>query len=564
MGSSISGNDKTIYYLISMLKAYGIKNIVASPGMQNSKFNAVVQEDDFFSCYSVVDERSAAYFATGISYETTQSVVITCTGATASRNYLSALTEAYYRKIPIIAITFYNSAHNDFNLSPQYVDRKSIQNDISYISVNLPKISEASDKEMVLTMLNVALFEAVYKNCPVHINCPSSFIYDDVFKVKLPTDIWTTKYYEDEFSELKSELCDKRFAVFVGAHHKFKEKEQCALSEFAKSYDIPVLCDHTSNYHGVNKVLISQFVSRIERTDFPELMIDIGEICGEYAFYGLFEKSKLWRISEDGVFKCRRSKPVENFFNCKESYFFELLKSNNTVRDGYYSSIKANLGCELELDLPLSNVFVCSQLAKYIPNNSSLHLAILNSLRSMNYFNLDESIDVNCNVGGFGIDGPVSTIIGQSVANPDKKCFGVIGDLAFFYDMNALGLRHLGDNLRLIIINNNRGEEFRLNQLLEKSLCNKTDKLIAAAGHYKKGVEDWAKSCGFTYLKATTKDEFSAQIESFCSKDYKAPVLFEVFTTNEDEQLGLRRIKKKPTKNVIKNVIKVLKNVVKR
>ncbi|MBQ7126339.1 hypothetical protein IJO12_04565, partial [bacterium] len=111
MGLSISSNDKTIYYLISMLKAYGIKNIVASPGMQNSKFNAVVQEDDFFSCYSVVDERSAAYFATGISYETTQSVVITCTGATASRNYLSALTEAYYRKIPIIAITFYNSAH---------------------------------------------------------------------------------------------------------------------------------------------------------------------------------------------------------------------------------------------------------------------------------------------------------------------------------------------------------------------------------------------------------------------------------------------------------------------
>ena len=72
----------TIHYIIAMLKAYKIKNII--------------------------DERSAAYVATGLAYETQEPVVITCTGATASRNYLSALTEAYYKNLPIIALTFFD------------------------------------------------------------------------------------------------------------------------------------------------------------------------------------------------------------------------------------------------------------------------------------------------------------------------------------------------------------------------------------------------------------------------------------------------------------------------
>lgn len=95
-----------VHYVIAMLKQYGIKNIVASPGTQNAYFNYFVQEDPYFNCYSVIDERSAAYVATGIAYETGVPVVITCTEATASRNYLSAMTEAYYKKLPIVALTF--------------------------------------------------------------------------------------------------------------------------------------------------------------------------------------------------------------------------------------------------------------------------------------------------------------------------------------------------------------------------------------------------------------------------------------------------------------------------
>ena len=524
-----------------MLKKYGVKHIVASPGMQNAKFNSIVQEDESFTCYSVVDERSAGYFATGIYNETKMPVVITCTGATASRNYLSALTESYYRKIPIIAITFYNYTHTPYSLSAQYVDRSSLQNDVVYESVDIPRITDAVSKEKALALLNAVLYKAFYKGLPVHINCPSSFEFKEN-DFSLCEDIWSPQYYSSDFVDLKAELKDKDFAVFVGCHKSFSNEETRAISEFVKSYDVPVICDHTSNYKGENKVLTSVFVNRLGLEKFPSLIIDMGGISGEYSSSVLFKKNnpKIWRISETGEFQCRLSQSVEKIFDCKETYFFNSLFLEKNIENGYYSKIKLQMdNLSDSTELPLCNGLVCQSLAKYIPNNSSLHLAILNSLRCMNYFELNNSIDVTCNVGGFGIDGALSTVVGQSVVDKDKMNFAVVGDLAFFYDMNALGLRHLSKNLRIIVVNNNRGEEFRINPVLENNLGEKTDELIAAGGHYKSGAKQWAKSCGFEYLEATSKSEFLSQIEGFCLRSFEKPVLFEVFVENIDEQNGL-------------------------
>ena len=125
--------------------------------------------------------------------------------------------------------------------------------------------------------------------------------------------------------------------------------------------------------------------------------------------------------------------------------------------------------------------------------------------------------------------------------------FCIIGDLAFFYDMNILGNREIKNNLRIIVVNNNRGEEFRLNRLLEKSFGDKSDSLVAAAGHYKNGAKLWAKSCEFEYFCAKSKDEFLNQIDDFCNKDFDKPLLFEIFTTNENEQIA-QKIMKSPNK----------------
>lgn len=536
----------TIHYVASMLKAYGIRHIVASPGAQNSGFNRLVSaNDDFFICHSVVDERSAVYVATGIANETGEPVVVTCTEATASRNYLSGMTESFYRNIPIIALTCFNPHINKFSLSPQHLDRSSTQNDIKKLSVKLPRILDNISRYTCLTFLNAALSTAKYKNKPVHIDCPSTYA-SAITTETLPENIWTTKYYFNNFENQKQELKNKRIAIFIGSHHKFNIETQNAISDFAKSYCAPVFCDHTSNYNGENKISVSQLTMLVDIKKYPEIIIDIGGISGNYTLYPLYKNAKVWRISEDGDFKCRMNHPVSKIFACTEKRFFQTMKNNiGFMFEDYYAQLKTLQNSIKIPDLPLSTPLIAQHYAKYIPDNSSLHLAILHSLRCMNLFNLDKSINVNCNVGGFGIDGAVSTLVGQSLANPDKKCFGLIGDLAFFYDMNAIGNRDIKNNLRILLVNNNRGEEFNLALLKGlKQKDNNLDKIIAAMGHNRGGAKGWAQACGFEYLSANSKDEFLSLINDFCNKDFNKPVFFEVLTTNEDEIKGLELIKK--------------------
>ena len=94
-------NDKTTQILLSLLKAHGIRKVIVSPGTTNISLVGSMQYDSFFELYSSVDERSAAYIACGLAYESGEPVVLSCTEATASRNYLPGLTEAYYRQLPL-------------------------------------------------------------------------------------------------------------------------------------------------------------------------------------------------------------------------------------------------------------------------------------------------------------------------------------------------------------------------------------------------------------------------------------------------------------------------------
>ena len=524
----------TVHYVIALLKAFGIKNIITSPGTQNAGFNLIVQEDPFFKCHSVVDERSAAYVASGIIDEIGEPVVITCTGATASRNYMSAMTEAFYRKLPIIALTFFNYASNPYVLAPQFLDRRITQNDIKTIDVELPRIFDERDKSKCLSFLNAALATAKYKNEPVHIKCPSILDFKKITRIKnLPEDIWSTDCLFDNFEPLKKELENKKVAVFIGS-----------LSVFAKKHHAPIFCDHTSNYNGENKILITQVTAIKKIQNRADIVIDLGYICGDYSHHPLINSSEIWRVNDDFNFKFRDGYPVKHSFLCHEKSFFDKLNTLKISTKPYYEEIKKQLG-EIRLpdDIPLSMPFIAYHLSKKLPKNCSLHVSILNALRGIDMFDFDKSISITCNVGGFGIDGAVSSLVGQSFNDANKMCFGLIGDLAFFYDMNILGNRDIKNNIRILCVNNNRGVEFSLSPMYAPIL-HKNSPHMAAAGHYKAGVKGWVESMGFEYMSAKNKEQFLNQIDDFCKKDCAKPIVFEVFTTNADELAGYYALNK--------------------
>jgi 2-succinyl-5-enolpyruvyl-6-hydroxy-3-cyclohexene-1-carboxylate synthase len=149
-----------------------------------------------------------------------------------------------------------------------------------------------------------------------------------------------------------------------------------------------------------------------------------------------------------------------------------------------------------------------------------------------------------CNVGGFGIDGGVSSLIGASLANREKLYLGVIGDLAFFYDMNVVANRHVDRNVRILLVNNGGGVEFKLAQHFSSQLGGVTDHFISAGGHFGNKspelVKHYAEDLGYEYYSAASKEEFHAIYERFlCPELTERPMLFEVFTDSEEEARAL-------------------------
>lgn len=540
-------DEKNVQILLALLKAHGINQVIASPGSANSPFVASVQYDNYFKVISVVDERSAAYVACGWAHESGKPVIISCTGATASRNYASGLTEAYYRKLPILAITSTLPVSRVGHLHAQVVDRSNIQNDVAKVSHTLPVIKDKGDIWDCENRVNDAILElSRHGGGPAHLNLQTCSLKTYTTN-ELPAARIIRRYNEGPDCP---DLPNGKIAVFVGSHPKWTQDETETLEAFCETNGAIVLCDHTSGYHGKYRVLSSLLVSQIYRDKAlcqPELLIHIGEISGDYPTLGI-EPKQVWRVSPDGQIRDTFFK-LTAVFEMKECQFFAHYKKLTNCPNPYFGSCNSHLESIRGslLDLPFSNIWAASQMAKSIPKGAVIHFSILNSLRAWNLFELSEGVESMSNVGGFGIDGCLSSLIGASFTCRDKLHFSVIGDLAFFYDMNVLGLRDVGPNVRILMINNGKGAEFRQYKHHTSHFEDDADVFICAAGHNGNKspslVRDFAQGLGFDYLCASTKEEFQQMSESFLNPLIgNKPILFEMFTDSENEAKALEMI----------------------
>lgn len=560
-------SEKNILQLIALLKAHNVRKIVASPGNTNISFVGSIQNDSFFEIYSCVDERSAAYMACGLSEECGEPVAISCTGATAARNYPSALTEAFYRKLPILAITSSQAFGRTGQLFPQFTDRNAQFNDIATLSVQVPYPYSAEEHWANNIKINNALLQLRrFGGGPVHINIETLFGHD--FSVtQLPEERVIRRFTKgSEMPTLKAE----KVCIFVGSHKKFTKELENSIDTFCNKYNGMVLCDQTSNYKGKYRILGGLVAAQAEYyapCRDADLIIHLGEISG--AYYS-FHKTTVWRVSEDGEIR-DTFKMLSNIFQMDEKSFFDYYnaadnraKDNRANDNTYFNEWKTEIAKIESLlpELPLSNAWMCQQTARKLPENSVLHLGILNSLRSWNLFDVPNAVYTYSNVGGFGIDGVLSTCVGASLANSDKLYFCILGDLAIFYDINILGNRHIGNNLRIIVSNNGTGYEMHSSGSIGKDFgIEEADRFFAAGGHNgnksRNVLKHFATDLGFEYLSAETKEEYLSQVDYFVSPDsHEKPILFEVFVNVEDDDFAYEATKKTITSSasVAKNL----------
>ncbi len=540
-------------------------------------FVASIMYDSWFEVYSCVDERSAAYMACGLAAESGEPVCLSCTGATASRNYLPGLTEAYYRKLPVLAITASVHTGRVSQNFAQVIDRSKQLNDVAKYSCTLPFVNTDEDFWDCEVKINTAI-HSLTKNGggPAHINVQQNYS-NDFSIMKLPEVRKITWYtYGDAFPEMIA----GKIAIWIGNHKKMSARLTNAIDAFCSRNDGVVFCDHTSGYYGKFKVNAAITEQQLNNTkECPDLMVYIGDTSG--AYYGIAKN--VWRVNEDGEIR-DVFRSVRAVFSMKEEYFFEyyVTHSNGAKQNRYFESCLNHVHDVRSriLELPFSNVWCAMVTSSRIPAGSVIHFAILNSLRSWNFFDLPDNVEGFSNTGGFGIDGGLSSCIGSCLSDPKRLHFMIIGDLAFFYDMNALGNRHVMNNLRVLIINNGKGTEFRNFNHHASTFSDDADAYIAAGGHFgnksPRLVMHYAQDLGFEYLTASNKDEYLEQLNVFMAEGISSkPIVFEVFTDSQKESAALESVVsidttvkgevKRLTKNVLGDKgVKLLKTIIKR
>ena len=539
-------SERNVQIVIALLKAHGIRRVIASPGTTNMTFVVSIENDPWFQVWSSVDERSAAYLACGVAAETGEPVAISCTGATASRNYMPGLTEAYYRKLPVLAITSTRGNHKVGHLMDQQIDRRNIPNDIAMESVTLPMVKDKEDERYCEVEANKAMLALTLNGGgPAHINLYTRYSHD--FSVKQIPHVNAIFRYTASETDLPEIPKGSKVIVFVGAHADFTGRLTDAVDRFCASYDAVVICDHTSGYRGKYE-LHYQMVCGQQQWHSPlakaDLCIHMGEVSGNQ--YNV-AATHTWRVSPDGQLRDTFGN-LRRVFMMPENVFFERYAIDGEHHTELFDAMSAE--CEMVKgklpELPFSNIWMAQHMVGKLPAGCELHLGIYHSLRSWNFFKLPPGIQAKCNVGGFGIDGGVSTMMGASIANPDKLFIGVFGDLAFFYDMNVVGNRHVGNNVRLMLINNGKGNEFRNYGHPCYFLGEDADRYVAAAGHYgnksHRLVKDYATNLGYEYLTASNKEDFKSLIDRFLTPEKTdKPMLLEVFTETVDESNALEQ-----------------------
>lgn len=550
-------NIENIKMVTELLKKHNIKDLVISPGGTNIPLIKLVQNDDFFNCYSVVDERSAVYVAIGIYLQTGNPVVMICTSAQATRNYIPGLTEAYYKKVPILAITMEKHPRFKYQGYMQAPDQTSLPNDSIKKSFELPFVTDINDIYHSRRVINEAILELTHNGRgPVQLCIPwLDFKIEEIW----PKNIMIKRFLINDVEKMN--LNGKRILIVIGEHRPFSVKEKEALNYFCKNTDSVIYTNHLSNFSNEFSVNANLLFSTIDNENFekikPDILINIGGQTGDYPLYLKLSKTNYseienWIISEDGNIMDTYDKLTAVFQGKEEEFFLNITENN--VDHKYCELWKQEIKkLNKNVDLPFSNVSIAKFLHDKLPNNSIIQFSILNSLRTWNLFDLNENIECYSNVGAFGIDGGMSTLIGQSIVT-DKLSFMIIGDLAFLYDINSLSIRHIKNNLRILLVNNNGGIEFKLHGE-DKNLV---DNYIAAANHFK-DAKGWAETCGFKYISANNMSEFEENSQIFINKS-EQPIIFEVFVSDSDESEAyqkLIKINKKTTKvEKIKDIIK--------
>lgn len=539
-------NEKMVLQLISLLKQFGVRKIVVSPGSRHNKIVRSLEQDNFFQLYIVVDERSAAFFALGLIQSSGETVAVTCSSGTACMNYGSAIVEAYYQKLPLLVLSSDRTLELLNQNEDQMYDQLSTFVKCTKYHCQLPIINNAADEWYCNRIINEALIALTHRGRgPVHINIPFATHHGVDFSVEnLPVVRKITlnqlPLTMEFWKEKAQELSGKKIMIIWGQSVYPLVDVEKGADEFIRKSDAIVLTDNISNCHCCNSIFNTTTVLAIMKpTEMESLKPDyIITVGGNYIFNNEIKRwlkgmqCKHWHVGREGEV-CDPFRCLSEIYEMPENHFFEQLAkimetSSNINYSKQWKVISESPGIP---EMGYCELFAITTLLKQLPINSDLQLANSQTIRMSQFVPINRNIRVNCNCGVNGIDGSMSTAVGFAADN-NRLLFYVTGELSFFYDMNSLSIKHLSKQMRILLVNNAGGAV-----MYDQPRNTPVEKLpIYLAAGRQLTAKGWAESLGIKYLSANSKESVEEGVQELLNEDIQKPILLEVFSNLSDDR----------------------------
>ena len=523
--------------VIAIFRQKEIQHIVISPGSRNAPLTIGFTNHDNFSCYSIADERCAAFFALGLSQQLQKPVAVVCTSGSALLNYYPAVAEAFYSQTALLVVSADRPQSKIDIGDGQTIRQENVFANHIVFSANLTENASEENDDLIVSAIETAILQ----KGPAHINVPfEEPLYETLLEPTYVPEI-TVSTTEKAIFNLEEK--------FVSQWHSAKKKlilvgellpnsiEQKHIELLAQDESVLVLLEKTSNLHHSSFIdridtLVTTFSEEDKLNFQPEILLTFGGMVVSKRIKALlrnYQPKQHWHVDElraYDTFGCLS----EHFKTNISCFFSQILVKNNTIESKYKDSFQTIWQNRLAKhnkyisQIPFSDFKVFNFLSEHLPENIQLQISNSSPIRYIQLVNINKTIEVFCNRGTSGIDGSTSTAIGAAVVN-QKPTILITGDISFLYDSNALWNNYIPKNFKIILINNNGGGIFRI---LPGHQENETFNTFFETSHHLT-AEHLAKMYQFKYVTVSNENELESVWNSFIS-DVNEPAILEIFT----------------------------------
>ncbi len=538
-------DSKRVQAIVEVLALHNVRHIVFSPGSRNAPLVISLTSDKRFDCISIVDERSAGFYALGMAQQLQEPVVLCCTSGSAGLNYSSAISEAFYQQIPLLILTTDRPPEWIHHGEGQSINQIGVFKNIVQSSYNLPIGENNDDVWMTERSVNQAINDTRIFKKPVHLNIPfREPLYNTISKTELKfrkIEITQTPKIlsEEQIEHYKTKFINTdKILVLCGLLAK-DDKLNYTLGEFSQNSNVVVLTETTSNLSNRRFIpCIDRVLSTIDNDgDFqPNLLITVGgAIISKKIKHYLRKIENLEHIHIENTLQAIDTfKHLSEHIEIDPKVFFRQLTTEGTIQTTSefqnkwyqrYQLSQTNHENYLRT-VQWSDLKAFDILYNTFPENCNLQMGNSSVVRYIQLFNQIPSITYNSNRGVSGIDGSTSTASGASLVN-QKLTVLVTGDLSFVYDINALWNNYLPHNLRIIVINNDGGGIFNI---IPGPQTTEAHREFFEVGN-NADIQHLVQSFNVNYYRANDEHELEEQLPKFYNPQLNnRPAVLEIKT----------------------------------